>query len=297
VSAHWGRSALVVLGLLASGTSSGLAAPGGAPPIPVPSAGNITVARVAVAYTGRSLGAGAPQPRLASSGALPAGAFAVATVGKGARPSQFVVTIAIIRPSDKLQAGPAKGGLSLRLPRGFSFVGAAQVAKNVLYENPSPSFGMSNASTETVLAGKAPTKFPIERVVRDAQLLAFDRSIPLVDAGLLGLPYVSADFTKAGTTVRVTIGVSNLNQVNAVELAFATGVKVTRAAGVQGTDGILVEGKVQLISSRGFFQEGVPYAFTLQLSRAPKTGDSVVVRASTHYFESALPFRERFVLS
>lgn len=94
----------------------------------------------------------------------------------------------------------------------------------------------------------------------------------------------------------VTIGLSHLSQVNAVELRFPGGVTVARAAGPEGTSTVLARGALQLVASTAFFQEGLPYAFTVELSRALRHGEAVEVRASTHYFESALPFSERFVL-
>jgi hypothetical protein len=71
---------------------------------------------------------------------------------------------------------------------------------------------------------------------------------------------------------------------------------VTRVTASPGTDGLLVNGAAQLIASQGFFQEGVSYSFTLELSRAPRKGEFASVRASTHYFESSLPFTQRFAL-
>ena len=53
---------------------------------------------------------------------------------------------------------------------------------------------------------------------------------------------------------------------------------------------------VQLVASGGFFDQGVPYQFDIVLSAAPKRGEFVTLRASTHYFENSLPFTERFAL-
>jgi hypothetical protein len=128
-------------------------------------------------------------------------------------------------------------------------------------------------------------------------LLAFDRNVPLAEGGLLGMQYVAAQLSHpAPATLVVTIGLSRLTQVNAVELQFPSGMTVARFTGPTGTDVILKGTAVQLISSRGFFQEGVTYRFTLELSRAPRKGEFATLRASEHYFESSLPFKQRLAL-
>ena len=50
------------------------------------------------------------------------------------------------------------------------------------------------------------------------------------------------------------------------------------------------------MASTAFFQEGVPYTFNVSFSRPLKRGEHLTLRASTHYFESTLPFTERFFL-
>jgi len=152
-----------------------------------------------------------------------------------------------------------------------------------------------SGGTASLLAGDDP-KLPAATVVRDAQLLALDRSVPLADLGLLRLEAVAVTFGPLGTSLKVSIGLAGLGQVNAVELKFRPGTRVVRTTGPEATDGLPMGSGVQLIASRGFFQDGETYAFTLELSQAPKKGDVVLVRASTHYFESSLPFTERFVL-
>jgi hypothetical protein len=227
------------------------------------------------------------------------GAFVVATVGRDGSPARFSATVAIIRPS--AESSPARasgpGRITLRLPPGFSLAGAPKVAREVLYTNPAPSFGLYEGGIGQLLAGTSPSKLPVSRVVEDAQLLALDRSVPLADMGLLGLPFVAAQFSRASTTLRVSLVLSRLRQVNAVELRFPSGMTVAKVTGPKGTDGMPLGGAVRLIASAGFFQEGLAYSFTLQLRRAPRKGDIVTLRASTHYFESSLPFTERFVLS
>jgi hypothetical protein len=268
--------------------------------IPLPSAANVTVSRLSIKSTTASGVARAPRLTLASRSGIPPEAFVVATVGRDVNPARFIATVAIVRPSAETSpaqtSGPAKF-LTLRLPPGFSLAGPPKVARDVLYMNPTPSFGLTASGTGSVLAGKSPPRLPVARVVMDAQLLALDRSVPLADMGLLRLPYVAAQFPRTTTTtLRVTIVLSRLNQVNAVELRFPSGLTVAKVTGSPGTDGILLGNAVQLVGSSGFFQEGVAYTFTLELSRAPKEGDFVTLRASTHYFESSLPFTERFAL-
>jgi hypothetical protein len=288
------------LALLLSTGSLGEAKPSALPVIPFPSVGNLTVGRLIIKSTATSGVARAPRLTLASRSGIPADAFVVATVGR-ASAARFIATVAIVRPSavnsPARASGPAKF-LTLRLPPGFSLAGPPQVARDVLYINRTPSFGLAASGVGSVLVGKSPPKLPIAQLVKDAQLLAFDRSVPLADMALLGLPYVAAQFPRTSTTTqRVTIALSRLSQVNAVELRFPSGMTVSKVAGPPGTDGILLGKAVQLIGSSGFFQEGVAYSFTLELSRAPKKGDFVTLRASTHYFESSLPFTERFALS
>jgi hypothetical protein len=289
-----------VLALLLSTGSPGEAKPAAAPTVPFPAAGNVTVARLSIKATSGA----APAPRLAlvSRKSVPAGAFVVATVGRDSRPGRFLAAIAIINASARTYpttpGSQAARFVTLRLPRGFSLAAPPQVARDVLYENPAPPFGLPAFGTGSVLAGTVPPKFEIARIVRDAHLLALDRSVPLADMGLLRLPYVAAQLPRTTTTtLPVTIGLSQLDQVNAVELRFPNSIRVTKVTGPAGTEGLLLGSAVQLVASRGFFQKGVAYSFTLELNRAPKKGEFVTVRASTHYFESTLPFTERFLLS
>jgi hypothetical protein len=263
--------------------------------LPVPPAGNVTVARFTITGTG----AVAPRLTLASRNALPAKAFAVATVRREAS-GRFVATVAIVHPGEGTAAVPTpqpRKLVVLRLPSGFTLAGPPLIARNVLYANPTPSFVLESGGTAQLLGGDAP-KLPLSRIVVDAQLLAFDRSVPLVEMGLFGLEYVAAQIPSAsGTTLPVTIGLAGLTQVNAVELRFPKDMKVTKVTTPARTSSIPLGSAVQLVASSGFFQAGVPFAFTLELSRAPKKGEFVVIRASTHYFESSLPFTERFALS
>ena len=113
---------------------------------------------------------------------------------------------------------------------------------------------------------------------------------------LTGAVSVAVTFGPLGTSLKVSIGLSGLGQVNAVELEFRPGTRVVHTTGPEATDGLPMGTGVQLVASRGFFQDGQTYGFTLELNQAPKKGDVVLVRASTHYFESSLPFTERFVL-
>jgi hypothetical protein len=214
-------------------------------------------------------------PRLALAGrsGAAAGALVASSVTPTRPSSRFLATVAVFRPSDGTQAPRAAkaGSVSVRIPAGFGVV-SRQVATNVLHQNASPRFALVSGGTASLLAGDDP-KLPAATVVRDAQLLALDRSVPLADLGLL-----------------------RLGQVNAVELEFRPGTRVVHTTGPEATDGLPMGTGVQLVASRGFFQDGQTYGFTLELNQAPKKGDVVLVRASTHYFESSLPFTERFVL-
>jgi hypothetical protein len=260
----------------------------------LPSPGNVTVARLALKSA-----AGTPRLALANGRrGLPAGAIVLASVARGSAAGRYSATVAIVNPPSQVTPAPRSAGVvSLVVPPGVTLAGPVRVARNVLYQNAKPPFGLVLGGTASVLASSAPTKLPAVQIVRDAQLLALDRSVPLADMQLLGLEYVAVDFAPPGTASQsVTIGLSQLGQVNAVELRFPTGTRVTRVSGPPETDGLPVGTGVQLIASRGFFQEGLVYKFTLELSRPLRKGDSVRVRASTHYFESSLPFTERFVL-
>jgi hypothetical protein len=275
--------------------------PAALPEVSLRAAGNVTVARLTIKSTATSGAPGAPRLALATKSGFPAAAFVVASIGRAALPGRFLATVAIIDPSTTSTTSDGSQPdklVTLRLPRGFSLSGAPQVAKDVLYRNPTPPFGLAAGGTGVLLAGEAPSKLPIARIVRDVELLALDRSVPLADVELLGLPYVAAQVPRTRTTtLPVTIGLSRLSQVNAVELRFPAGIKVAKASGPPNTDALLIGNAVRLVASRGFFQEGLPYSFTLQLSRPPKKGEFLTLRASEHYFEGSLPFTERFALS
>lgn len=260
---------------------------------PFPTAGNVTVMRLVLQGASTT----APQLTLVNRN-VPAGSFVVASTARGSASGRFLATIAILNPGSGATTTARPGPpVNLRLPAGFRLVGPAQVARDVLYANPTPKFTPVPARTAVVLAGTAPSKLPPERIVTDAQLLAFDRSVGLAEISLLGLQFVTASLSRPNaTTVRATIGLSQLPQVNAVELRFPTGVKVVRVGAPAGTDVLPMGSAVQLVASGGFFDQGVPYQFDIVLSAAPKRGEFVTLRASTHYFENSLPFTERFAL-
>jgi hypothetical protein len=268
------------------------------PIVPVPSSGNVAVARLVIqspATTGLKL----PQVTLASRSSLPPEAYVVATVRRRAAQGRYVVTVAVVRPATSTSPVPSSGpsrSLILRLPSGFRLA-TAQWVNDVLYTNRRPAFALAAGGTTSVLAGQNPSRLPASAVTRDAQLLAFDRPIPLSHARTFGLQYVSVAFPKrTSTTLTARIGIAGLTQVNSVELRFPTGMKVTRATGPTGTEAISLGSAVQLVASGRSFQEGRPYTFTLDLSRPPAKGEVVTVRASEHYFEGSLPFSERFSL-
>jgi hypothetical protein len=292
------RGAGLACGLLLTAASPGDAAQTVAPSIPLPSAGNVTVARFAIkASTPRSA---TPKLTVAGRGALPADAYAVATVSKTRVPSVVNVTVAVVRPGvtpSSDQAPPRGQPLTLRLPAGYSLAAPPRVAQDVLYTNQAPKFGFVPGGTGALLTGTNPAKLPLEQIVKDAQLLALDRSVPLADAALLGLPFVAVQFAGSRTTTtQVTFVLSRLPQVNAVEVRFPAGVKVTSVVAPEGVEGMPMGNAVRIIGSGGFLDEGIAYSCKVQLSRAPRIGEFVTVRASTHYFENTLPFTERFAL-
>jgi hypothetical protein len=261
--------------------------------VPIPSAANLTVARLTL-QAGPGA-AGAPRLIVARAG-LPREAFVSATVSKAAAPGRFLATVAVIRPEVEPAAKPGQstGSVSVLVPGHYRLVGT-QVLKDVLYQNAAPGFRLVVGGGASMLAGASP-RLPVGQIVRDAQLLALDRSVPLADMGLLRLPFVAVQFGPLGATLRLTIGVTGLSPVNAVEVHFPAGIRVTSATGPQGTTTLPMGAAVQFVTTAGSFQDGVAYEFTVGLSQAPRKGDSAIVRASTHYFESALPLIERFVL-
>ena len=266
--------------------------------VPIPSATNVSVARLVLRAGAAPSTPARARLSLAGTRGLPRGAVVVQSVAPGSARGQYLATIAILRPSASTvpaPASPTTASLLMRVPPGFTIASPLQAAKDVLYQNALPAFPIVAGGIASVLAGESP-KLPLDRIVMDAQLLAFDRSVPLAEIGLMRLPYVSASFGVRSNRMRVTIGISELAQVNAVELKFASGITVAGSTGPAGTEGLPVQNGIQLVASHGFFQAGVAYRFTLSLSRAPKRGESVVVRASTHYFENALPFTGRVVL-
>jgi hypothetical protein len=255
----------------------------------------VTVARLVLQPTSAS-SRKAPRLALAGKNGAPAGVLVAAAVAPTRPPGRFLATVAVFRPVDETQGprGTRAASVAVRIPAGFS-VASHQSATNVLHQNAAPRFALVSGGTASLLGGDDP-RLPAAAIVRDAQLLALDRSVPLGDLGLLRLEAVAVRFGPLGTSLKVAIGLSGLGQVNAVELKFRPGTRVVRTTGPEATDGLPMGTGVQLIASRGFFQDGQTYDFTLELNQAPKKGDVVLVRASTHYFESSLPFTERFVL-
>ena len=284
----------IVCGLAAS--SGGSASPGAAGPaaVALPALGDVTVARLVLQSTNTSRKA----PRLALTGknGAPAGVLVAAAVAPTKAPGRFLATVAVFRSNDETQGarGQRAATVGVRIPAGFNVV-SRQSVTNVLHQNTPPRFALVSGGTASLLGGDDP-RLPAAAIVKDAQLLAFDRSVPLSDLGLLRLEAVAVRFGPLGNSLKVSVGLSGLGQVNAVELKFRPGTRVVRTTGPQDTDGLPMGTGVQLIASRGFFQDGQTYEFTLELNQAPKKGDVVLVRASTHYFESSLPFTERFVL-
>jgi len=277
--------------------STGEARPSAQALIPVPSAGNVTVARLAITATaGKSKIS--PRLALASGQGLPATAYVAATVSRSG-PGRFQATVAVFSPAPSAspqQPASAKV-VAVRLPQGFTLAARPQVARDVLYTNPIPSFRLLGGGVGSILAGANPPRLPPARIVGDAQQLAFERSVPLVDVGLLGLEYVAAQFSRLDpTTLKVTLGLYLDTQVNAIELRFPDGTTVDKVSAPADADALLLGTATRLVASSGFYTDGVAYSFTVHLSRPLKKGDFVALRASAHYFESSLPFTERFAL-
>jgi len=265
-------------------------------PIPLPTPGNVTVARLSI--TGGTGKQALPRLTLAGTAGLPADAYVAADVVRSGQ-GPFQATVAVFdRLSVDSPNAPASGkAVTVRVPAGYALAGPPQVARDVLYSNPIPRFRLLTGGVATILAGSNPPRLAPARVVADAQRLAFERSVPLVDAGLLGLEYVAVQLSKAGpSALSVTLGLYHRSQVNAIELRFSDGTKVSKVSGPTGVDAILVGSAAQLVASRGFYEDGILYGFTVHLSKMPKKGEYVTVRASAHYFESSLPFTERFAL-
>jgi hypothetical protein len=268
------------------------------PIVPVPSAGNVAVARLAI-QSSATASSQPPRLRIANPSALPAGALAVATVAPAAA-GRFNATIAVVRPAAATAPGQPSGpsrALIIQLPAGSRLVSGPQWVNDVLYTNRRPNFPLSSRGVTSVLAGQAFSRLPASTLTTDAQLLALDRPIPMAHARVFGLQYVAVAFpSRAGPRLTVSVGLAGLTQVNGIELRFPAGLNVASVEGPVGTEGLLLGNAVQLISSGRSFREGSLYTFTLHLSRPPAARDVVTVRASEHYFESALPFSERFGL-
>jgi hypothetical protein len=268
-------------------------------PLPLPAPGNISVSRLTIEAPS---GIAVTPPPLSVANAPTVGRRAlVVSAFKRGSARKFFVTIAAVGNIVGGSAGAASGApgtFTLKVPSPYRVVSVPQTASDVLYQNRVPPFPLLLGGTAGALAGNIPGQLPAERLVRDAQLLAFDRAVPLADMGLIGLPYVTAHVPTAKTKVSLAVGLTRLNQVNALQLQFPTGVRVVAVAGPEGTSPSIVStGTLQLVASTAFFQEGVPYIFDVTFSRPLRRGEQLTLRASTHYFESTLPFTERFLLS
>jgi hypothetical protein len=298
VLARTAASVVATLSLLAVAASTGAAKSNARLQIPLPTSGDVTVARFDVRSAGQTNGL--PGLRL-DARALPPGAFAAATINRAPGRSRFAATVAVVAPRPENSAPQASAAptklVGLQLSPGFTIVGSPRVVRNALYANRIPSVALLTKGTASVLGGSPPL-LPTEQIVRDAQLLALERNVPLADMGLLGLEFVTVQLAKlGGTRLRVTVGTSRLNQVSAIELRFPNGVSASQVTGRAGTGTLRVGNPVQLVATEGIFQAGVPYSFTFKLNRPLQKRDVVTVRASTHYFESSLPFTERFYIN
>lgn len=286
-------SVAAIIALAASGSSGAAASLS----VPLPSTGNVSVTRITLERVAGPAGS-APRLSAVSARAVPPTTFVLSSASRRGLTARYDVTVAAIDsgvPVAGAKPQPAAKAFALRLPAGFRIVTPARSAGNALYQNTVPAFRLVSGGSVQVLAGRAPGKLPPARIVRDAQLLALDRSVPLADMQLIGLQWVALQVpAKPALKFTAAVGMSRLNQVNAVELRFPAGVRVVRAAGPDGTSTIPVGQAVQFVASSGFFQEGLQYPFTVELDHALKAGQAILVRASEHYFEGVLPFQERF---
>ena len=132
-------------------------------------------------------------------------------------------------------------------------------------------------------------------MARDAQLLALERSVPLADMGLLGLEFVTVEFSKSAVPAcRRPSARAGLNQVSAIELRFPTRRRRSlRSRGRRERGRSARQSGAARGDSKASSRPGHRVRLTLRLNRPLKRGDAVTVRASTHYFESSLPFVER----
>jgi hypothetical protein len=293
--------ATLVGSLVCAGSSVSFASAQDSNSIPLPTPGNVSVARLVIeAEAARTT----RPPRLAvQAGKLPGSVLVLGAVSPQAgAPGRFLATVAIFDRSPAVDAASgsrpsgSSGGITIRLPSGYR-VSSRQVAANVLYQNAVPRYPLGPAEPASVLAGTPPPRIAASRLLADAQKLALERNVAIADMELLGLEYVSADIVRTGgpSSYAVTIGVSGSGQVNAVQLTFPSGVRVLRGAGPPRTEASPFGTFLRLTASDRF-QEAVPYRFTLALSRPLAPGSSVTLRASTHYFENVLPFTERLLL-
>src|SRR5262249_3820047 len=173
--------------------------------------------------------------------------------------------------------------------------GRPQVAANVLYRNTLPTFPIEVPSSARFSAGSPPPKTDARQVLLAIRQLALERVADTATMELVGLQYVAVRLQRPGGTARyaATLALTRLNQVNAIELAFPAPVArmISSPTGTQGTPRAST---LQLFANQGVFGEAVPYRFVFELASAPRRGSAFTVRASTHYFEHALPFVERF---
>jgi hypothetical protein len=239
-----------------------------------------------------------PRLRVTSRGSRPAETLVVGGVARDpVKRGRFSGTIALFnRPSSAQPDATAPTRVDIQVPSGYEVTGQDVVA-NVLYQNDRPVAPVVIPASVSVLTGTPPPKIVPRRLLIDARRLALDETAPVADIELLGFDYVAADIVRIGgsrTSFAVTVAIANLSHVNALQLTFPTGVTVVSAAGPPFT-GVAPAGKtLQLIASKGLFNEATPYRFTFVLDRAPPRAGSVTLQASTHYFENVLPFTERF---
>ena len=162
---------------------------------------------------------------------------------------------------------------TVRVPSPFRVVSAPETASDVLYQNPVPPFPLLIGGTGVALAGNIPGQLPVGTA---GQRRPTARARPGRAARGHG-PDRPALRDRARTDRRrakasVVIGLTHLDQVNALQLQFPTSMRVVQVTGPEGTSTSIVSGStIQLVASTAFFQEGVPYTFDVSCSRRAET--------------------------
>jgi hypothetical protein len=269
------------------------------PQVPLPPLGDVGLASYTIVATSPRA-ALPPPPKLAlvRAGTLGDGLLVVSTLARDpGQPRRFSAVLAVVNPEETEGTIPPRGAqpgtLRLRVPPGYALT-RRLVAPSVLFANGRPAFEVPEGARTNVLTGRVPAGTTPAGIVADARSLAFDRYVPAANMDRLGLEFVSLDARRAPspTTLRAAVEVARLMQINALEFRLPAGVAVTRVDAPAGTT-LSTAGNVVQVFARQTFRPGARLELTLELDRPLPAGAAVELRASTHYFESALPFVQR----